>query len=130
MDYDPNHAPPRDQWRALDEAEQLHLVRVYHRQADVDLPNLELHAVLHTIIENQVALGDETPVPDALERLQGEGLTRHQSIHAVASVLMLHLDELMGLTGTEAATDAFDVESYYEDVRSLTKEKWIELTGG
>ena len=42
----------------------------------VRLPNEKLHAVLHVVIENQIALGDEIP-----------GLDRHEAIHCIASVL-------------------------------------------
>jgi len=42
----------------------------------------------HVVVENQVALGEPTPVPDTLKRLVDEGLDRHEAIHAIGSILM------------------------------------------
>jgi hypothetical protein len=50
---------------------------------------VKLHAVMHVIIENQVALGDEVPAQRTLRRLMAEGLDRHQGIHAISSVLTM-----------------------------------------
>jgi len=115
MTYDPNDPPPREDWQALSEGEQVLSVREYHRNAGADVPNLQLHAIVHAIIENQVVRGEDSPVPDALAHLQEDGLTRHEAIHAVADVLMEHMDALMDSTGAEA----FDVDGYHADVRAL-----------
>jgi hypothetical protein len=50
----------------------------------------KLHGLAHVMVENQIALGDP-PVPairEALVRLMGEGLDRHDALHAVGSVVM------------------------------------------
>jgi hypothetical protein len=52
------------------------------------------HAIFHVIVENQAALGDEIPVRGTLDRLMGEGLDRHEAIHAVASVLSGHVFDI------------------------------------
>jgi hypothetical protein len=125
--YDPLHAPNPDEWQALDEDERLALVRQYHRTED-DLPdeaNAELHAVCHVTIENQVALGDETPVADTLDRLMDEGLDRHDAIHAIAGVFMEHLME-QKQSMQEGGTSAGDfTDAYYEDVKDLTAQQWL-----
>ena len=72
--YDPQHAPDPEAWLALDEGERTELVLQYHRRARVRLPNARLHATIHVVVENQVALGDEIPVRRTLERLRAEGL--------------------------------------------------------
>jgi len=51
------------------------------------LPDETLHASIHVIVENQAALGDDTPVAGAIERLMAEDIDRHEAIHAVGSVL-------------------------------------------
>src|SRR5438132_12245991 len=71
--YDPQHARDPEAWLALDEAERTALVLQYHRRARVRLPNARLHATIHVVVENQVALGDEIPVRRTLERLRAEG---------------------------------------------------------
>jgi hypothetical protein len=55
-------------------------VEDYHRRERVRLPNATVHAVMHTIIENQIALGDETPVQRTAQRLMDEGLDRHDTM--------------------------------------------------
>jgi len=37
-------------------------IEAYHRRARIRLPNEKVHAVIHAIVENQIALGDELPV--------------------------------------------------------------------
>ena len=71
--YDALQQPEPAAWLALDEAERMSLVIESHEQSSEEVPEPTLHAVIHTIVENQVALGDETPVAATLERLQREG---------------------------------------------------------
>src|SRR4051794_28901704 len=88
MRYDADDKPRPQTWLELDETERVGLVVDYHRRAGVQLDSLELHAVTHVVVENQVALGDATAVPATLSRLMDEGLDRHEAIHAIGSVLM------------------------------------------
>lgn len=90
--YDPDKAPDPKQWLALDERERIRLAKNYHVARRIKLPNTQAHAVVHTIVENQIAEGFG-PSCRAVERLQEEGLTRHDAIHAIASVLANHLFE-------------------------------------
>ncbi len=92
----------------------------YHRRAGVSLPREEMHASIHVIIENQIALGDELPVRRAVERLMAEGLDRHQAVHAVGSVLSNQLIEAMRDPYTKAASQ----EAYNVAVEQLTVESW------
>ena len=86
--YDPLNAPDPDDWQSMDEDERMMLVMEYHREAGVELPNEQVHAVVHVVVENQIALGDEMSAQATLERLMREGLDRHEAIHAVGSVLV------------------------------------------
>jgi hypothetical protein len=56
----------------------------------VTVPSHRLHATTHVIVENQVAVGDEVPTRRVLDRLQTEGLDRHDAIHAIGAVLLRH----------------------------------------
>jgi hypothetical protein len=58
--YDPIKAPTPEEWLALDEQERIILAEDYHRRARIRLPNATLHATMHAVVENQIALGDET----------------------------------------------------------------------
>jgi hypothetical protein len=88
MRYDADDQPHSVAWLELDETERIDAVMDYHRRAGVKLENLKLHAITHVVVENQVALGEPTPVPATLNRLVDEGLDRHEAIHAVGSILM------------------------------------------
>jgi hypothetical protein len=120
----PKYHPDRSQnatwWCALTEEERIDFVRDHHRRAGVQLPNAKLHAVTHVVIENQVLLGDETPVASALERLMHEGLSRHDAIHAIGSVLAPVIFEI--LRG-DLQSDPNPV--YYQRLRELTAESWL-----
>jgi len=51
--YNPRTAPDPDLWPELDEQERLALVEEHHEAAGVALDNATLHAVMHTVVENQ-----------------------------------------------------------------------------
>src|SRR5262245_9869194 len=88
--YDPAEAPDPAEWLALDESERMELVRKYHRRNRIKLPNLDAHALAHTVIENQLAEGLPA-AKNALARLRAQGLDRHEAVHALGSVLMAHV---------------------------------------
>jgi hypothetical protein len=96
------------------------LVIEYHRRARATLPNERLHAAIHVVVENQVAVGDELPVRRALERLQGEGLDRHEAIHAIGSVLAGHIHDLM----KRGAPSRDPNRPYWAELETLTAEGW------
>ena len=119
--YDPLTGPNLDQWRSLSEDEQVDRVQEYHRAAGAEVPNERIHASLHVVVENQIALGDETPVADTLDRLMQEGLDRHEALHAIASVLASHVTRLLQQSDMpEGDPNA----PYYEELRRLTAERW------
>jgi hypothetical protein len=118
-EYDPSATLDPEKWDLLDEDEKMALVQQYHEESDSDLPDLALHSLVHTIVENQIALGDEIPVAATLARLEREGLDRHDAIHAIASILVNHLHEI--LSGSDAKEGH---EQYYEAVTALTAESW------
>lgn len=53
--YDPDTAPDPGAWLELDEGARLLLVGDYHEQASDELPNVQIHAAIHVIVENQLA---------------------------------------------------------------------------
>jgi hypothetical protein len=117
--YDPDVAPKPAEWLALDEGEQIALVEAYHRHAGIDLPQATLHAVIHAVVERQLAM--QLPqVVDTLRRLQQEGLDRHDAIHAIGSVLAEHMRALM--------TDELDVPNpnpiYFAALGRLSAASW------
>lgn len=78
---------------------------------------MTLHASMHVIIENQVAMGDELPVRRTIERLMGEGLDRHDAVHAVGNVLAAHITATLQAGAPNNA-------AFNEAVERLTAESW------
>jgi hypothetical protein len=124
MKYDPSRSPDPAEWLALDESERLDLIVQYHDDADVELPNRDLHAAIHSVVENQVAMGDETTARATLDRLTADGLDRHEAIHAIGSVLAKHLYNLFRSEGAGPDPHA----SYLQELESLTAEDWRSST--
>ncbi len=120
--YDPRKPPEPEDWQSMDEQKRIQLVESFHRRARIHLPNEKVHAVIHVIVENQIALGDEIPVKRTVQRLMSEGLDRHDAVHAVGSVLIGHLSDL--LSGPEAEAGADSNRPYYTALDQLTAKGW------
>ncbi|MEO7192256.1 MAG: hypothetical protein ABI051_14485 [Vicinamibacterales bacterium] len=119
QDYDPDVAPPAEEWMGADDSDKLVAVMTYHRQARIAVANARLHAAIHVAVENQLALG-EPVVVDTHARLQREGLMRHDSIHALGSVLVSELAAAL-----ESPTDKAGLaSSYLSGLADLTALRW------
>jgi hypothetical protein len=119
MKYNPDKGPPARKWLELDEGERIELVRQYHRRAKIKVPRATVHAALHATVETQLAM--EIPaVQSALARLRGEGLDRHDAIHAIAQELAWQMN--LALKSEESV----DLNEKYERaLDQLTAEKWL-----
>jgi len=126
--YDPFVEPQPDQWLALDEEERIDVVLEYHRHAGIHLPREKLHAVIHAIVENQIA-DAELPVRRTAQRLMSEGLDRHEAVHAIGSVLAGLLNDLMDETksgcGVDTRSDHDPNEDYFAELDALPAEGWL-----
>jgi hypothetical protein len=118
--YDPLEAPDPEEWLALDEQERIDLVLNYHRKARIRLPNAKVHAIVHAMVETQIALEDETPARRTAQRLMDEGLDRHEAIHAIGWVLIEFMSDLMGEPESRAEPNA----PYFTALERLTVEDW------
>lgn len=118
--YDPLIEPNPEEWRDLDEQERIQLVEDYHRRARLPLPRARrsIHAMIHVVVENQIAASDPALVRHTVQRLIAEGLDRHDAIHAVASIVAEQLHS--ALHGKEN----FSTMRYVNDLESLTAESW------
>jgi hypothetical protein len=123
--YDPDTTPSPSDWLALDESLRLLLVTDYHKGGDVPDARLRLHAAIHVVVENQIALGEEVVV-DALSRLQREGLSRHEAIHAIGTAVSGHLFEILK---NDVDDENKPPPTYMDRVKRLTAESWRK-TGG
>lgn len=119
--YDPERAPDPGSWLESDERERIVLVEAWHRAARINLPNVAVHAALHTVVENQIAMNLE-PVVRAMHRLTKEGLTRHDAVHAIGSVVATHLFDMLTM-GQGDNADASQAR-YFAAVERLTATSW------
>jgi hypothetical protein len=121
--YDPKKSLDAEAWLALEEGERHELVRLYHRRNGIRVPNMTLHVVAHVIVENQLA-ERLPPVLDAMERLGSSGLDRHDAVHAVASVVMEHLSNLLK---EKRRPEGDPNAAYYAALEQLTAASWRSL---
>ena len=119
--YNPERGPEPGSWLELDEQERILLIETWHRVARIKLPNLTAHAALHAIVENQIALNLE-PVVRAMDRLEKEGLTRHDAVHAIGSVVAEHLFDILKTNQNDDA--AVSQARYDAAVERLTAASW------
>jgi hypothetical protein len=114
--YDPADAPDPESWLALDEDHRRQAVERYHRDAGIAIPNAPAHALIHALIETQIAQGLE-PVLRVMARLMAEGLDRHEALHAIGSVLARRLHAM-------AKEKSPDSGEYLQAIEGLTAREW------
>ncbi len=121
-DADVEHDPAW--WRSLDEADSLGLVADYHRRCrpHPKAGNQRLHDSIHVVVENQIAMGDETPAAAKLAELVADGLSRHDAIHAIGSVVSEVFSQALGRDTRESENLA---PAYEDRVKALTASAWL-----
>jgi hypothetical protein len=118
--YDPEVDQQADEWLATGEAERIAAVEAYHRRHRIRSPRPTLHATIHTIVENQLALGEQVVI-EALARLTSEGLSRHEAVHAIGMVLA---EQIYGALKDQTGGKSDLNKPYLERVRQLTADQW------
>ena len=119
--YDPEVTPDPQDWLALDEQERMRVVKTYHVSAHVKVPNQKAHSALRTIVGNQIATGFG-PSKRALARLQIEGLSRHEAIHAICSKVAKQSRQTM-VGGSSEGSDIIQAR-FNSALDNLTAEGW------
>jgi len=122
-EYDPLTPPDAEAWLGLDEGVRIAMVIAWHADEGAHVGNEYLHATIHTVVENQLAMGEPPDVLDARNRLATGGLDRHDVIHAIGSVLAEHLLGAAG--GSVKGPDA--AAAYVEDLKDLTAASWLDM---
>lgn len=120
MEYDPAISPDPEEWLEEDDAEKVVAILEYHRAAGIRLPDEHLHATVHAIVENQIAMSDLVEPRAALKRLMQQGLSRHDAVHAIANEMIFYLLDV-SKNNREP-----DNELYFNALRELTAEKWLQ----
>jgi hypothetical protein len=119
--YDPECAPDPKEWLALGESDRIRLAQSFHVSARIKGPGLKAHAAFHAVVENQIATGFG-PICRAVVRLQKEGLSRHQAIHAVGSIVAKFLHASIGGPGSESV--ATMQGRMNAEIESLSAAQW------
>lgn len=119
--YDPSIAPDPAEWLALDESDRTALVEKYHRNARETAGSMTLHATLHAIVENQIALNDPPEVAQKLRSLVAGGLDRHPALHVLGTAVA----EM--IVGASKGQTGDPVRRYICLVRRLTVKKWLRM---
>lgn len=124
LSYDANQAPNPAAWLETDEALRIAAVEEYHVENEPHLlaDSLLLHAAMHSTVETQLAAGDPPQIRNALARLQASGVSRHEALHALSSVLARHLYALM------SHQHDFDRDAYVRELDALTAESWATMS--
>jgi len=122
MKYAPEVQRDATHWLALDEQERIQLAEAYHRAAGIKLPSMKAHACFHAIVENQIAEQLDS-VARAMSRLMNEGLSRHDALHAIGSVLADQLYEAVQSEGQDLSETA--QARYDAAVERLTARGWL-----
>ncbi|MEM1347799.1 MAG: DUF1841 family protein [Myxococcota bacterium] len=117
-EYTPNEPIDAEAWMALDDAKKIELITAFHEQeTDHPLPeNMDLHARIHCIVEDQVA-ADEG-VRGELERLVVDGLSRHNALHALGNVALEHI------TAAQKEGRGLDDDAYRKGLAMIDAKTW------
>jgi len=121
MSYDPEKAPDPAAWLEMGEDEKSQWIVEYHSTSDQEEPEggWELHALLHCVVENQIAL-QTVNVPETVSRLLRQGLCRHDAVHAIGSVVSEDIYELLKNEST------FDPKKHRRRLEKLTAKRWLK----
>lgn len=118
-EYDPDNPPEPGEWLALDEAERTRLVERYYESKGGYGGSLEVHARVHATIETQLA-EQVTPVKAAFVRLRDNGLSRHDALRAIGSVLARRIRRIEDPEDLSSAPN----REYFSALEMLTADTW------
>jgi hypothetical protein len=121
MEYDPDNPPDPQAWLALDEEERQRLIEQYYEREGGYGGSLEVLAKVHEIIETQLA-ERVTPVKAAFVRLRDNGLSRHDAIRAIGSVLASRIRRIEDPADLTSAPN----RDYFSALEALTADRWHE----
>jgi hypothetical protein len=118
--YNPLQAPDPAAWLALQEPERIALVSACQKQAGVKTRLPDMHTIMHVTIENQIASPESPQAKQAMERLQAEGLDRHDALHAIGSVQTGFMNDMLA----NKSSRGFGTPAYHAALDRLTADSW------
>lgn len=118
-DYNASTPPNPKDWLAMDESQRLDLLYNFVEKHEnlLEEEAQRIHAAIHVIVENQLALNTELTI-ETYNRLKRQGLDRHEIIHAIGAVIFEDIFEIMNN----------DIENPFEKyklrLKKLTAKRW------
>ncbi len=80
---------------------------------------LRLHVAIHTVVETQILEGKPGATAVTLARLQQEGLSRHDAVHAIGTVVSSEMFEVM------QEGKVYEEQRYVAGLRALSAESFL-----
>jgi hypothetical protein len=116
--YDVATGPAPTDWLEMEEDARIAAVAEAHRQTRAATgANANAHATIHVMVENRLAMGHRAIV-EAYDRFRAAGVDRHNTVHALASVVTRHM---LAIVEQQAA---FDQETADRDFAALAPANW------
>ena len=124
MSYDPGKRVDPAWWNSLGSDERVHIAEAAHVVPGAwhfPIRDSRAHAIMHVVVENLVAQGDETPIYATLQKLARQGLERHDAIHALSTVFAEHARTI---GGGRADSDTPPPEAQVKRAAAMTASSW------
>jgi len=122
--YNPHKKPDPETWLTMDDEEKLDLVEEFHRNAQIEIEGMTMHAVIHVVIENQLAM----KIPEVLvvyQRLRQKNVNRHNAIHALGNAMSnLLFDHFKGKIPEELTEMPEPNKDYFRRLKKLRASDW------
>ena len=122
--YDPNQSPAGQEWLNTPETERMRYVATFHMVNRLNSGSQKAHAAMHVIVENQIATG-YGPTVKAMTRLQQGGLSRHEAIHAIGSVIAKQMYGVLPLTADKIPRPDSQTQ-LNAAIEALQAEDWLK----
>ncbi len=119
--YDPTLNIKSEDWLAVDESERIVLVERYHRKMKDLAENPRLHAIVHVVVENQLAMPEGKVARKTMARLVSDNVSRHSAIHAIGSVVATLLFDIAKHT---EGKQRFNSAAYELALEKLKASDW------
>lgn len=89
----------------------------------LELKRLKAHLLIHDMVEQQLEAGHPSEVLDALRRLTGGGLSRHEAVHAIGALVAKEAFAML------RDKRPFDEDAYKSSLKQLTVKNARQLLG-
>ncbi len=119
IEYNASNEPDSQAWIELSEDDRIVLIENYVQKYESNIKEeaILLHSSIHMVVENQIAENYEA-TKEAYSRLIRQGLSRHETIHAIGAVVSEDIyDRLKKKT-------EFNHVAYKNRLRKLTAKRW------